>query len=170
MIDFVTGKETDFDEDIPFSSILIDEKGNIKICFKEGTIAKLDGKYMELNYHEDFLYYYIKKNNIATDEELNEQTDEQNTMKYSKILAKNKYVVILNLDYLVYSFLNIPKDTLIITNKEITKEQLNAIKSINKQLKNIRLYTLDNENDEDIELQYNELIENLNRKISGKIR
>ena len=89
-------------------------------------------------------------------------------MKFDKILTKKKYVVILNLDYLVYTFLNIPRDTLIVTNKDITKEQLQAIKSIKDQLKNIRLCTMDNESDNEIEVKYNELIENLERKAAKK--
>ena len=168
MIDAITGKKTNFKKDIPYSSIIIDEKGKIEIFFKKETIEEIDGKQMELNYHIDFLHYYVKKKKLAPNEEIEKIIEEHNQMKFVKILTNKKYVVVLNLDYFVYSFLNIPRETLIVTNKQITKEQLQAIKSIKDQLKNIRLCTMDNENDNEIEVKYNELIEKLERKAVKK--
>ena len=170
MIDIINDQNINDTKDKTIEVIFINKEGKIEISFKKETpeLVKINNQYTYLNYHEDYLYYFIIKKKLAEKEEIDDIKKERNTIKLAKILANNQYITILNLEYKIYNFLDLPSDTLIITNKEINKQQLEAIKKIKNLLHPIKLITLDN--NKEIEIEYNELINMFEKNKEGRIK
>lgn len=171
MINIVTNEiEEQISKKSPLEFLFINEKGEIYSSYKKdlGQEKELENEKVALNYHIDFLHYFIKLNKLIKNEELNIIKKRQNITEYIKVLLNNNYVIIMNsTHYGLIKHLN--TDIIIFNNNNIKQEQIESLKILKDLLNNTnthtKLCTITNEDyEEEYIKDYNDLIEEIYRK------
>lgn len=173
MFDIITDKEIKLnDNKSPIEIVFIDTKGKMVFSYKNQLehTEEINGEQIPINYHNDILYYFLKKFKICPQKELDKIRKNNNIMDYITQLIKEKYLLIINHTY--YGIMRKEDDSLdiiIANNGNETKEQLTSLKMIepilNKKNTRINMWTIKtNNNIEEKNYKYSEIIEIANRK------